>query len=46
MVKKTLNRKTAKPTIARRAVYSATGLFLIGAAVAVLGAPMKWHFHL
>jgi hypothetical protein len=34
--------KSAKPTRVMRVMYSATGLAIIGAAVAVLGAPMKW----
>jgi hypothetical protein len=40
MVKRTLNQK--KPTRAGRIIYSGLGLSLIGAAVAVLGAPLKW----
>jgi FtsH-binding integral membrane protein len=40
MVKKTQNRN--KPTRAMRIIYSTLGLSLIGSAVAVLGAPIKW----
>jgi hypothetical protein len=40
MVTKTQNQE--KPSRATRIIYSSLGLTLIGAAVAVLGAPMKW----
>jgi hypothetical protein len=32
----------ALPGAARRAVYSALGLGVVGGMVAVLGAPVKW----
>jgi hypothetical protein len=40
MVKRTLDDK--KPTRAERIIYSALRLSLIGGAIAVLGAPLKW----
>jgi hypothetical protein len=40
MVKKPLNQK--RPSRATRVIYSTLGLSLIGGAVAVLGAPLKW----
>ena len=40
MVKKTQNPK--KPNRTTRIIYSTLGLSLIGGAVAVLGAPIKW----
>ena len=40
MVKKPPNQK--KPSRAKRVIYSTLGLSLIGGAVAVLGAPLKW----
>ena len=40
MGKNTPNQK--KPTLVGRIMYSAVGLSLIGGAVAVLGAPLKW----
>jgi hypothetical protein len=40
MVKETPSQE--KPNRATRIIYSTLGLTLIGAAVAVLGAPFKW----
>jgi hypothetical protein len=42
MVRKARNEKNAKPSRATRIIYSTLGLSVIGAAVAVLGAPVKW----
>ena len=42
MVKSEQDAKTTKGNLATRALYSTVGLFVIGAAVAVLGAPVKW----
>jgi type IV secretory pathway component VirB8 len=43
MVNRAQEEKNAKPNRATRIIYSALGLSVIGAVVAVLGAPVKWN---